>query len=120
MALSSVRKLIKELDVDERTDTLSDEALKCRARGHKWGDRGITRRQYNELLNEGLWMDAMFCENGCGCTWTITWSLRTGEIVENKREYPRTGDYLLKPNSGRLNRSNARVAAAARRLAAVA
>lgn len=117
MTMSRVRQLIKELDIDERTDNMSDEALWCRSRGHKWGDRGMSRKQYNDLLQDGLMMEAMYCENRCGCTWTITFKIRNGEIVENKREYPRSGGYLIRKGSGRLNRSSARVARTARQLA---
>lgn len=120
MATSHIRRILKSLEVDERTDHMSDEALKCRSRGHKWGDRGTSRRQYNDLLALGLMQDAMYCENGCGGTWTITFKIHNGEIVENKREYPKTGDYLMPKGQGRLRRDNARVAATARRLAAVA
>lgn len=114
------RKFLMDLDVDERTVGLSDEALLCRSRGHKWEDRALTRKRYNELLREGIMIDAMYCGHGCGCTWTITWALRTGEVVESKREYPKDKSYLMPLGTGRLNRRTARVARASRTLVHVA
>lgn len=120
MATSLMRQLIKDLDVDERTSELSDEALVCRSRGHKWEDRALTRKRYAEMLMEGFMIDAMYCGHGCGCTWEITWAVRNGEVIESKREYPRDRSYLLPSGTGRLHRNNARVARAARSLATAA
>lgn len=113
-------KLGFTIEVDDRTGELSDEALFCRSRGHKWGDKGMTRKEYAQLMSDGLWADNLYCENGCGSGRKIIWSLRTGEILEEKREYPKGGDYLLKKNSGRLPRAAARMARGARQIAAYA
>lgn len=112
------RALSFDLHVDDRTAEMSEAALYCRSRGHKWGDRGITRKRYTELLKDGLWEDSLYCENGCGGTRSIVWSLRTGEVLEHKRDYPKGGDYLMPKNSGRLDRSQARIARAARQIPA--
>lgn len=109
------RRNAVNLDVDERTETMSDQALICRSRGHKWGDRGLTRKRYQELIRDGLWEDALYCENGCGYTKSIVWELRSGSIVSVTAQYPQDGSYLLpKGVSGRLNRDSARVARVSR------
>lgn len=120
VAGSRVKKLIAELDVDASTDGMSDEALLCRARGHRWEDRAMTRKRYNELLLDGLMIDAMYCAHGCGCTWEITWSIRDGEVITAKRDYPKDKSYQMPKGMGRLSRKKARVARVARTLAAVA
>lgn len=114
------RVLSFDLGVDERTSQMSEEALYCRKRGHKWGEKGITRKRYTELLAQGLWEDSYYCENGCGGTWRLVWSLRTGEVLEKDRRYPTGGDYLMPRGSGRLSRNEARIAHAARRIPAYA
>ena len=107
-------KLKFSLDVDDRTSEMSEEALFCRSRGHKWGDRGITRRRYAELLADGLMEDNRYCENGCGGTWRQVWSLRNGEILVNERLYPKGSDYLAPKGRGRILRAQARIARFAR------
>ena len=100
--------------MDERTDEMSEAALLCRAVGHTWMMRGMTRRRYRELIAEGLWEFDRYCENGCGSTWRVLFRARDGEILENERRYPTGGSYLMKPGSGRLHRNSARAAHVAR------
>lgn len=117
MATARRRKIVAELEVDHDTDNMSDEALKCRKRGHKWEERGMTRKHYQELISQGLMEDALFCDNGCGWTWTITWRLRNGEVITSKRIPPKDkSSYCMPAGSGRLSRDAARVASAARTL----
>lgn len=107
-------KLNFNLDIDDRTNEMSEEALFCRSRGHKWGDRGITRKRYAELLADAMMEDNRYCENGCGSTWRQVWSLRTGEILVNDRDYPKGGEYRAPKGQGRVLRAQARIARFAR------
>jgi hypothetical protein len=102
------------LSVDDRTDKLTDEALFCRTLGHKWAVQAITRKRFQELIALGHSEFRRYCEHGCGSTWRQLWDVRTGEVLENDRSYPSGGEYLMPPNSGRLKRSQARVAQFAR------
>lgn len=101
------------LNIDDRTDGLSDEALYCRTFGHLWVQKGIGRKRFQELIAQGHAEYHRYCDNGCGSTWRQLWDVHTGEVLENDRRYPR-GDYLLKAQSGRLKRSSARIAQFAR------
>lgn len=109
------RRSMVTLDVDDRTSAMSDQALVCRSRGHKLGEKGMTRRRYQELIKDGMWEDNLYCENGCGFTKTVTWALRSGEVIGVRTDYPKDGSYLLpRESSGRLRRDSARVARVAR------
>lgn len=114
--MSAARSMLAQLDVDERTNGLSDEALVCRSFGHKWERRSHTRRRALELLAQGLVEYQRVCENGCGCTWRQVFSLKDRMIVENERSYPKGGDYLMPSNSGRLARNEAWTANVVREL----
>lgn len=109
------RRNVVNLDVDDRTNDMSDEALICRSRGHRWEERGKTRKRYQELIKEGYWEDDLVCANDCGYTKLVVWSLRTGEVISIRTGYPKDGSYLLpKGSTGRLLRSSARVARVSR------
>jgi hypothetical protein len=109
------RKGLVELDVDERTVEMSDEALQCRKRGHFLQEDGMTRKRYQELMAEGLWEDRYSC--ACGRYREIVWVMRSGAVVSDKSGY-RDKSYLLpKYSTGRLSRDAARVAWVARRMA---
>lgn len=108
------RKVRLGLNVDDRTSHLSGEALFCRRYGHKWEVKAMATRRFKELLSNGLQEDNRYCGNGCGSTWRQVWRLDDGQIVENERTYPKNGEYLLPPNSGRLHRNAARIALFAR------
>lgn len=108
------------LQVDDRTGSMSDEALYCRRYGHKWTVKAISRRRFQELIQAGHNEDNRYCENGCGSTWRQLWDVRSGEVLENERDYPRNGEYLLPTGSGRLHRNEARVALFARQYSAYA
>lgn len=119
--MASRRKVLAfDLDVDERTAEMSDAALRCRSRGHKWEENAMTRRRYAELTAAGLWEDNLYCDNGCGSTWIINFSLRTGEILSSKRQYPKGSEYLMPKGNGRLARDSARIARVARQIPAYA
>jgi hypothetical protein len=119
MALpAGMRKLLKTLDVDEDTDEMSDAALYCRKRGHKWEEKSITRANYSGMLLKGQMTEQMYCGNGCGCTWQYTYNISDGDVVEVKRSYPK--DYSMPRGHGRLSRQKARIAYIARRIQAAA
>lgn len=102
------------LQVDDRTDHLTDEALFCRTHGHKWGMKAISRARFQQLIKNGHSEFQRYCEHGCGSTWRQLWDVRTGEVLENDRHYPSGGEYLMPPGTGRLRRPQARVAQFAR------
>lgn len=102
------------LDIDDRTEPMSDEALICRTFGHKWERRSSSRTRTLQMLREGLVEYFRYCEHGCGSTWRQTWSITSRSIVENERNYPKNGAYLMPKGAGRLHRGDAFVANFAR------
>lgn len=102
------------LSVDSRCDALSDEALFCRTHGHKWAVKALSRARFADLIRNGHSEFSRYCEHGCGSTWRQLWDVRTGQVLENERYYPRGGEYLMPLGSGRLHRPEARVAQFAR------
>lgn len=102
------------LPVDDRTTNMTDQALLCRSLGHKWTLRALSRKRFNELIELGLTEYFRYCEHGCGSTWRVVWDVKTGDVVENEREYPKNGEYLMPSGQGRLHRPHARIAAFAR------
>lgn len=102
------------LNVDDRTNHMTDEALHCRTFGHKWTIKATGRKRFTELIADGHAEYNRYCENGCGSTWRQLWDVRTGEVLENDRQYPKNGEYLMRNGSGRLHRTSARVAQFAR------
>lgn len=111
------RRLKIAINVDDRTNALTDEALICRTFGHKWERRSASRRRTLELLETGLVEYNRYCGNGCGGTWRQVWSIDQRAMVENDRQYPKNGEYLLPKGSGRLHRGDAFVANFAREFA---
>lgn len=108
------RRLPYDINPDERTDTMTAQALMCRAAGHVWVLQAMSRKRYRDLINEGCMEWNRHCDNGCGATWRQLFNIRNGQIIENERRYPTNGTYLLKPGTGRLHRNEARVAHFAR------
>lgn len=108
------RRFAVALDIDDRTNIMSDAALLCRTFGHKWERRALSRARTLEMLKMGCREYERYCENGCGSTWRQVWSFREGRIVENERRYPSNGEYLMPKNTGRLNRNSAMMAQFAR------
>lgn len=100
------RRFKVKLDIDSRTEVMTDEALVCRAWGHKWERRAASRKRTLELLEKGLAEYLRYCENGCGCTWRILIDL-SGHVVEQERTYPKNGAYRMPSGSGRLSRASA-------------
>ncbi len=108
------RRISLGLAVDDRTAHMTETALFCRRYGHKWALKATTKRRFNELVARGQQEDHRYCENHCGASWRQLWDLGTGQVLENEREYPKNGEYLLPAGSGRLHRNDARVALFAR------
>ena len=104
-----------QLDVDDRTEQMSDAALRCRARGHKWEEQALSRRRVIALVRQGQEETILYCERGCGATVHELVEIASGDVLKVKREYPEGGEYRMPPGSGRLRRSSARVASFARR-----
>jgi hypothetical protein len=102
------------LDIDTRTDSMSDAALICRTFGHKWERRALGRSRALEMLQVGCREFERYCEHGCGSTWRQVWSFREGRLIENERRYPKNGEYLLPKGTGRLDRNSAQQAQFAR------
>lgn len=107
------------IDVDARTESMSDEALLCRTLGHKWELKALSRKRILELLDEGQREFQRYCGNGCGCTWREVWSIREKVRVISERTYPPNNDYLMPAGSGRLRRGDAFAANLARELAGI-
>lgn len=100
------RRFKVSLNIDDRTNEMTDEAVVCRAWGHKWERRAASRKRTMELLDRGLVEYVRYCEHGCGCTWRQVFNLN-GHCVENDRQYPKGSEYLMKPGSGRMRRQDA-------------
>lgn len=108
------RRFKVELDIDDRTNVMSDQTLICRTFGHKWERRAISRARTVEMLHMGCREFERYCEHGCGSTWRQVWSFREGRMIENERRYPKNGEYLMPKGSGRLERNAAQMAQFAR------
>ncbi len=109
------RRFTLDLKVDDRTSHMSNQALVCRSRGHLWEEEvSITRRRFLQLVREGLDEKRFRCGHRCGAQWRQLYRIRSGELIEDERTYPTGGEYLMPKGSGRLARSDARVAAFAR------
>lgn len=100
------RRFKVALDIDDRTNAMSDEALVCRTWGHKWARRAASRKRTLELLAKGLAEYIFYCENGCGCTKRRVLDF-TGTTVEQELTYPKNGEYLMPHGEGRLRRDRA-------------
>lgn len=115
----ATRKFRIKLDIDERTNSMSSQALLCRALGHTWTLRSQSPARFRELARMGMREFDRVCSNNCGSTWRQLWNVRERVMVENERRYPHGGEYLLPPGTGRLSRGEAITAQFARELATV-
>lgn len=102
----AARRIRLGLTPDERADLISDEALYCRSYGHRWMVKPMSEARLRETLRNGIIENDRFCDNGCGSEWFELLDASTFETVQTKRHY--SANYLLKPNSGRLPRTEAR------------
>lgn len=116
--MSSTRSRKVTLDIDTRTDTMSEEALRCRARGHAWDDAPISRVRRLELLRLGQVEELLVCLR-CRGTWSIVRELPSFEVVSQVRRYAEPETYLVAKGSGRMRRIEAGKALFARALGSV-
>lgn len=100
------RRVKLGLQIDDRTDQVSDEALYCRAYGHRWYMKPMSESRLRETLRNGLIESDRFCENGCGSEWLEIVDARTFETVQTRRRYAE--GYLISPGSGRLPKPEAK------------
>lgn len=100
------RRLKLGLQIDSRTDDVTDEALFCRAYGHRWYVKPMSETRLRETLRHGLIESDRYCENGCGSEWLEIIDAKTFETVQSRRRY--ADGYLMKANSGRLPRPEAK------------
>lgn len=113
----STRRVNIDIDVDERTSEMSNQALICRGRGHRWEDVAISRRQTLENLKNGIMEYHTRCK--CGQSIREVWSIRERMRIQHERKYPTTG-YKVPPGSGRLARRDAWAASIVREVALIA
>jgi hypothetical protein len=114
---SVLKKINLDLPVDERTKEMSNQALICRRGGHRWVDQALPRRQTLENLKNGIMEYRKACK--CGYSISETWSIRERMRVESKARYPKGGEYLMPPGSGRLSRAEAFAASVVREVALI-
>lgn len=116
MTATAVRRKVKtpSFRIDDRTSEMSDVALRCRKRGHKWEEKSLSRKRFNELAELGQQEENLYCERMCGSTWYQLWDIENETLLEEKREYPKGLEYLMPKGTGRLRRGAARKALFAR------
>ncbi len=100
------RRVRLGLQIDERTDIISDAALTCRSYGHTWILQPMSEAQLRITLKNGVIENQRFCDNGCGTEWLEIIDAHTFKTVINKRTY--ASGYLITPGSGRLPRYEAK------------
>lgn len=97
--------------VDERTQTMSDEALQCRSIGHApvmVPTPAAVRAEYRKV---GQRLLRIRCERGCSYWREIAIDEKTGITESTSSGYDNPGEYLVQTRgTGRLPRSAARVA----------
>ncbi len=102
------------VEIDERTEHMSLEALRCRTFGHAWIERTVAHARRMSLAKLGQVEEILGCER-CGGTWETIYALPDFTRVSTKRTYADPGTYLVPPRSGRLRRHEARKALYCRR-----
>lgn len=102
-----MRRIRLNVQVDDRTAEMTEQALICRSSGHAWVMRAKTRKRTHELAAQGLMEFDRECSNGCGCTWRQVWNVRERIMIENDRQYPQGRDYKVRPGDGRMSRADA-------------
>lgn len=101
---------VKKLRVrlDDRTETLTDAMLECRAYRHDFRRMPPSPARFAELAAAGYKEVVERCAGGCGTTWTRVFDRRNGGLVEQHREYDR--DYKMPKHTGRMSKDDARAA----------
>lgn len=106
--MTSVRFGRFKLVVDDRTDSMSLEALMCRSMNHPWQRVPLSPSRKAELRKLGQTESHWICLR-CQSRRTDLFELPTFETLSSKIEY--SDDYLVKEKgTGRLPRREARLA----------
>lgn len=97
------------VEVDERTETMTDEALLCRDLRHAWApvSQGASRRR--ELLRLGQTERVLRCTRGCGTTKSQIFELPRFNVLKTKMDYA-DGYLLTVRGTGRISSDDARAA----------
>lgn len=101
------------IPVDERTKDMSLAALTCRRFGHAWFELPQGKRRRAELRLAGLSESVIKCER-CTLTLVEQVDLDTWEVRSRRPEGGYPDNYLAPKGTGRVPRSAARAAHAAR------
>ncbi len=97
--------------VDERTKTMSVEALMCRTIGHAPTIIPTPTHERVELSRKGQRKIKTVCGNGCGRWRDVVIVKSSGEVVSMSGSYSDPKSYLVQQRgSGRLPRTEARKA----------
>lgn len=91
------------LHVDERTDGMTDEALRCRAGSHTWILMPQAHKRRIELWENGQVERVRLCSNGCGVRWIQIFAVDGDDwsIASSKHEY-NDPSYKVPRGTGRL------------------
>lgn len=108
-----------QVDVDDRTDQMTLQALLCRRYGHAWMPvpQGAKRRA--ALLKLGQTESVNRCIRDCGVARVELIDLDSWEVISRRMEYPEEGYLMTGQGTGRLPRSEARKAIFARNVTMV-
>jgi hypothetical protein len=117
-----VKRRSVDIQVDDRTATMSVTSLKCRSKGHWMEDVPLpmTPKQRTELAAHGLEERTFVCRRP-GCTYTVsdTVNLLESYVVKVKSSYGENKNlYLMAPEhrgTGRISRLEAWKALRSRR-----
>ncbi len=107
------------LQVDTRTDKMSEAALTCRSLGHAWDRRPLTKPRRLELLTQGLTERVRVCLR-CASVRTVVRRLPSYEEVSDSIVYANAHEYLVPKGTGRLARAEADKAMFVREMAELA
>lgn len=97
-----------KVQLDDRTEKLTDSMLECRAYRHDFRRMPPHPDRFAELTKAGYKEVVERCVGGCGTTWTRVFNRRDGSVVEEHREYD--PDYKMPKNTGRMSKDDARAA----------
>lgn len=96
------------VQLDDRTEKLTDGMLECRGDAHDWRRMPPNPARFAEMAKAGYKEVVKRCVGGCGTTLTRVYDRRNGGIIEEHRDYD--PDYKMPKGSGRMSKADARVA----------
>jgi hypothetical protein len=99
------------LQLDHRTNDMTEEALECRGWNHLWQRQTLPPNQVLAMLAQGYAEAVRNCR--CGAVWRQVYDANSFDVVLDRHDYPNTG-FKVPPGTGRLNKREARKAAFAR------